>query len=384
MNVRHLPRLGALALSVALAACSTVRTPSPTDPLEGVNRTIFTFNDTLDKYTFKPVAQGYQWAVPQPIRTGVTNVFANVGDAYTAFNELLQLKITDFVSDIMRVTVNTFWGIGGLFDVASLMNLPKHQQDFGLTLGHYGVPAGPYVVLPLLGPSNVRDGVGTIADFELDPTSFIEPVSIRNYVFVVRLINTRANLLGASDLLSNAALDKYSFVRDAYLQRREYLLGNSSGGANALPNYDEEGPGSGPTGGAAGAGAGAAGAAGAGGAAAPGAGAAPTGPAQSAPVAPAPGTTPAPAKPGPSDQPAPAEPASQPGANAPANGAPGAAIASPPAAAPAAVDPNAAMTVPPAADASAAVAASQPMDTSVPGAQMMPRTLYFAPALKIK
>lgn len=370
MNVRHLPRLGALALSVTLAACSTVRTPSPTDPLEGMNRTIFTFNDTLDKYTFKPVAQGYQWAVPQPIRTGVTNVFGNVGDAYTAFNELLQLKITDFVSDIMRVTVNTFWGIGGLFDVASLMNLPKHQQDFGLTLGHYGVPAGPYVVLPLLGPSDVRDGVGTIADFELDPTSFIEPVSIRNYVFVVRLVNTRANLLGASDLLSNAALDKYSFVRDAYLQRRQYLLGSGNGGANALPNYDEEGTGAGPTGGAAGA-------AGAGGAAAPAAGAAPTGAPQAAPAAPASGAAPtpapSPAKPEPSTQPAPAAPAS----------APGAAIAAPQTDALASTDAGA-TAASPAADASSTVAANEPADPSVPGAQMMPRTPYLAPALKIK
>ena len=172
------------------------------------------------------------------MRAGVTNVFSNVGDAYTAVNELLQLKITDFFSDLMRVTVNTFWGLGGLFDVATMMNLPKHPQDFGLTLGHYGVPAGTVSRASVAGTERCSRGVGTIVDFELDPTSFINPVSIRNYMFVVRLMNTRANLLGASDLLSNAALDKYSFVRDAYLQRRAYLLGSGSGGgANALPNY---------------------------------------------------------------------------------------------------------------------------------------------------
>ena len=362
MNVRNLSRLGALALSVTLAACSTVRTPSASDPLEGINRSIFTFNDTLDQYTFKPVAQGYQWAVPQPVRTGITNIFSNVGDAYTAFNELLQLKITDFVSDIMRVTVNTFWGIGGIFDVASMMDLPKHQQDFGLTLGHYGVPAGPYIVIPVLGPSDIRDGVGTIADFELDPTSFINPVAARNYIFVVRLVNTRANLLGASDLLSNAALDKYSFVRDAYQQRRAYLLGNGgSGGGNALPNYDEEGPTDGAAKGAAGA-------------AAPGAGASPTGAAQSAPAKPAPGSTPAPATP------APAVPAPASGAgSSSSDAAPGTPSASANGSASDAVSSDASAPIPPVADASSG-AASQPIET-MPGAQMMMRV---SPATGIK
>ncbi|RKP45728.1 VacJ family lipoprotein [Pararobbsia silviterrae] len=345
MNVRHLPRLGALALSLALAACATTRTPSPSDPLEGMNRAIFTFNDTLDKYTFKPVAQGYQWAVPQPIRTGVTNVFANVGDAYTAFNELLQLKITDFVSDVMRVTVNTFWGLGGLFDVATLMNLPKHQQDFGLTMGRYGVPAGPYLVIPLLGPSDLRDGVGTIVDFELDPTSFISPVSLRNYIFVVRLVNTRANLLGASDLLSNAALDKYSFVRDAYQQRRAYLLHAGNGTSAPLPNYDDEGATDS-------------------GAAAPAAGAAPTSPGKAAPASPA--SSPAPTTPAPGSShptPAPAAPASDASPGASSDG--GAATAS-------SSD----------AVASAPVGASEPVEPSMPGSQMMMPSI--APALRVK
>jgi phospholipid-binding lipoprotein MlaA len=358
MNVRYLPRMGALALSMALAACATVKNPTPGDPLEGMNRTIFTFNDTLDKYTFKPVAQGYQWAVPQPIRTGVTNVFANVGDAYTAFNELLQLKITDFVSDIMRVTVNTFWGLGGIFDVASIMKLPKHQQDFGLTLGHYGVPGGPYLVIPLLGPSNIRDGVGTIADFELDPTSFIEPVSLRNYIFVVRLVNTRANLLGASDLLSNAALDKYSFVRDAYQQRRAYLLRDGKAESNALPNYDEEGTDSGAAGAT---------------------GVAPTGAAQAKPAQAASGAA-APAVPAPSTEPAPAAPS----APAPASGAGSSAVPVPAPVAPAAVSPTAPMTVPPAATASAPNAASEPMDPSMPGNQMMVPNPYLAPGIRFK
>jgi phospholipid-binding lipoprotein MlaA len=356
MNAQHTFRWGPVALAIALAGCSTVRTPSPNDPLEGVNRTIFTFNDTVDRYTLEPVAKGYQWAVPQPVRSGITNVFSNVGDVYTAVNELLQLKIADAVSDIMRVTINTLWGVGGLFDIASQVNLPKHQEDFGQTLGHYGVPAGPYLVLPLLGPSDVRDGFGTLVDFQLDPTSYINPVSIRNYVFVVRLINARANLLGASDLLSNAALDKYSFVRDAYVQRRAYLL--HDGSSNALPSYDDVGP-------TDGAGAAAASpAAGAGGLGTAGAAAAAT-PASAPGGASAAGTGEAPAAP------APAVPAS------------GAGVVVPAVPSPAAVAPSAPMTVPGAA--SAPGAASEPMNPVVPGAQMMPpMNQYFTPALRLK
>ena len=372
MKVQHNFRLGAVALALVLAGCSTVRTPSANDPLEGVNRTIFTFNDTVDRYTLRPIAQGYQWAIPQPVRSGITNMFSNVGDVYTAANELLQLKITDAVSDLMRVVINTIWGVGGLFDVASVVNLPKHSEDFGLTLGHYGVPAGPYLVLPLLGPSDVRDGVGTIVDFELDPTSYINPVSIRNYIFVVRLINTRANLLGASDLLSNAALDKYSFVRDAYVQRRAYLLHGSSGNGAPLPSYDDVGPtdGVGAAVASPAAGAGGLGTAGA---------AATALPASAPGGASAAEGAPAGAAGGESAQPSQAEPAA---AAAPASGASGAIVVAPAAPAPAAVSPTAPLTVPPAV--SPANAASEPVDTAVPGAQMVPPTLYFAPSFHLR
>lgn len=379
-----------VALAMVLAGCSTVRTPSPTDPLEGVNRTIFTFNDTVDRYTLQPIAKGYQWALPQPVRSGITNVFSNVGDVYTAVNELLQLKITDAVSDIMRVTINTLWGVGGLFDVASAVNLPKHQEDFGLTLGHYGVPAGPYLVLPLLGPSDVRDGVGTLVDFQLDPTSYINPVSIRNYVFVVRLINARANLLGASDLLSNAALDKYSFVRDAYTQRRAYLLHDGTG--NALPSYDDVGPTDGavaaPAAGATGTGA--AGAAAARPASAPESASAAgkaTG-AQAPAVSPSPASDAQPAVPASDtvpEQTAPAAPGAPAVPVAPASGA-GAAVPAVPAA-PAAVAPSAPMTVPGAAVPRAASApdSTEPVNPVVPSAQMMPpMNQYFTPALRLR
>ena len=135
------------------------------DPFESYNRTMFTINDKIDQYALKPVAKGYVWAVPEPVRNSVTNFFSNIGDVYIAANNLLQLKIADGVSDIMRVAINTVFGVGGLFDVATLAKLPKHDADFGLTLGHYGMPSGPYVVLPLLGPSTVRDTGGAVVDY---------------------------------------------------------------------------------------------------------------------------------------------------------------------------------------------------------------------------
>jgi phospholipid-binding lipoprotein MlaA len=241
MRTPHI-RNAALALAVAaLAGCATVQTPTKGDPLEGFNRTVFKFNDTVDTYALKPVAKGYVWAVPQPVRTSVTNFFSNIGDVYIAANNLAQLKIADGVGDIMRVVINTVFGVGGLFDVATLAKLPKHTSDFGITLGHYGVPPGPYLVLPLMGPSTARDSVGLVADYFGNPLTYVEPSGVSWALYGVNLINTRANLLQAGDVLSGAAIDKYSFVRNAYLQRRQYLI--SDGKANAaLPNYDESLP----------------------------------------------------------------------------------------------------------------------------------------------
>ncbi|NRO96407.1 VacJ family lipoprotein [Paraburkholderia sp. NMBU_R16] len=265
-----------LAIAVAmLAGCASVQTPTPGDPLESVNRGVFKFNDTLDTYALKPVAKGYQQVVPEPVRRSVTNFFSNIGDVYIAANELLQLKIADGVGDIMRVTINTLFGVGGLFDVATLAKLPKHAADFGITLGHYGVPSGPYLVLPLLGPSTVRDATGLVVDYYGNPLTYVQPSSVSWALYGLNLVNTRANLLTTVDVLSGAALDKYSFVRNAYLQRRRFLITGGDGDGAQLPNYDQSLPkydddGAAP--GAAGPGAGAAvtpGATGATGAAAP-------------------------------------------------------------------------------------------------------------------
>ncbi|WP_246796535.1 MlaA family lipoprotein [Burkholderia perseverans] len=274
------------AAVAAMSGCATVQTPTKGDPLEGFNRTMYKFNDTVDTYALKPVAKGYQWAVPQPVRDSVTNFFSNIGDVYIAANNLVQLRIADGVGDIMRVVINTVFGVGGLFDVATVAKLPKHTNDFGITMGHYGVPPGPYVVLPFLGPSTVRDTAGLGVDYVGNPLTWVNSDAVSWGLFGVNLVNTRANLLGAGDVLDAAAIDKYSFVRNAYLQRRQSLIAASGGpggkaaanvpdyGSETLPKYDLPDDGAAP---AAGAGAGAAGAA-AGAAVSPGA----TAPAQDA------------------------------------------------------------------------------------------------------
>ncbi|MBN3737545.1 VacJ family lipoprotein [Burkholderia sp. Tr-20355] len=242
IRIRHAAL--AIAAAAALSGCATVQTPTKGDPLEGFNRTMYKFNDTVDTYALKPVAKGYQYVVPQPVRDSVTNFFSNIGDVYIAANNIVQLRIADGVGDIMRVVINTVFGVGGLFDVATIAKLPKHTADFGITMGRYGMPSGPYLVLPLLGPSTLRDTAGLGVDYVGNPLTYVKPDGLSWGLFGVNLVNTRANLLGAGDVLDAAALDKYSFVRNAYLQRRQMLISNARGEAaatssnDALPKYD--------------------------------------------------------------------------------------------------------------------------------------------------
>lgn len=211
---------------VALSGCATTG-GDPRDPIEPVNRAVFQFNDTVDKAVLKPVAQGYKAVLPRPIRTGVTNFFANLRDPWIALNQILQGKIEEGATDFMRFVTNTTFGLAGIFDVASEGGMEKHDEDFGQTLGVWGLDTGPYLVLPILGPSNVRDGAGRVAD----SAAYVpwegpgwadagDEVAIRNSLTTVDLIQTRAGLLDASNVLEEAALDRYAFVRDAYLQRR--------------------------------------------------------------------------------------------------------------------------------------------------------------------
>jgi phospholipid-binding lipoprotein MlaA len=226
-----------LALLVT-SGCATGPERKPGDPFEPANRAIFTFNDKLDTYIAQPIAKGYQKVTPQPLRQAITNFFSNLGDADNFANNLLQLKITDAVQDLMRIAMNTTFGLGGLIDFATAAGLPKHHQDFGLTMGHYGVPAGPYLVLPLFGPSSVRDGIGMAVDVKANVINYFEP-AVRNPLYIAQFVSARSDLLGATDLLKQAALDPYSFVRDAYRQQRESLIRGSQGNNAPLPNYGE-------------------------------------------------------------------------------------------------------------------------------------------------
>jgi phospholipid-binding lipoprotein MlaA len=227
--------LAAASLSVLATGCATGPQANPQDPLEPMNRVIFKVNDTIDTYGAQPLAKGYKAVTPEPARLAVTNFFSNLSDVGNFVNNVLQGKGVDATETMMRIAINSVLGIGGLIDVATAAGLNRHSQDFGLTLGTWGVPAGPYLVLPIYGPSSFRDSMGVAASIYLDPAHYLDP-AWRNSLFGVNVINTRSNLLGATDLLSQAALDKYAFVRDAYSQRRQYLLNQ---GENALPSYDE-------------------------------------------------------------------------------------------------------------------------------------------------
>lgn len=223
-RLRIASRLTLVALVLGLSACATVTNPNPKDPWESYNRPMHNFNSGLDDKLLKPVAQGYADFVPAPLREMVSNVFSNVGDVYSSVNNLLQGKPVRALEDFMRVAINTGLGLGGILDIATPGGLPKYKEDFGQTLGVWGVPSGPYLVLPLFGPSSARDGVGFVVDRAMSPISYLSPLALSAGVSSLAFVDTRANLLGATNLLGDIAFDQYSFVRDGYLQRRNYLV----------------------------------------------------------------------------------------------------------------------------------------------------------------
>jgi phospholipid-binding lipoprotein MlaA len=236
-----------LACCCALAGCATGA--NPRDPYEGLNRKVYAFNETVDKAVLKPVAQGYVAVVPAIARKGVTNFFGNLGMVVTTLNDALQLKGTKVPVDFARFTTNLVFGLGGLIDVASELNIESRNEDFGQTLGYWGVNSGPYLVIPLLGPSSVRDASGLVVDVVASPLVYVEnnEPRVRWGLFALDVIDSRANLLQAESFLDTAALDRYSFLRDTYLQRREYLVhdgnppreGNGDGG-KSLRELEEE------------------------------------------------------------------------------------------------------------------------------------------------
>jgi phospholipid-binding lipoprotein MlaA len=191
------------------------------DPWEPLNRRVYAFNDVIDTAVLRPVAQAYEKVLPSFARTGVHNFLGNLSDVWSMANSALQLKGQATAETLMRVSVNTVFGLAGVLDVATEMGIPKRKEDFGQTLGYWGVPSGPYVVLPILGPSTVRDGLGLPLDFKGDPGQNVSDAAIRNSLTVLRVTDLRASLLKTVDSVKESSLDPYSFVRDAYLQKRE-------------------------------------------------------------------------------------------------------------------------------------------------------------------
>ncbi|HEU0200262.1 MAG TPA: VacJ family lipoprotein [Burkholderiaceae bacterium] len=234
-------RVACIAATVAGASgCATIPPgagENPADRLEVYNRHVFEFNEKADEYVLRPVAQAYVNVVPEGMRICVSNVFSNIADVGNALNNLLQGKPANAVSDLCRVAINSTVGLLGCFDVASKMGLAKSTEDFGQTLGYWGVGPYSYFVIPLLGPSTVRDAFGRVVDVYSDPLSYAQEAQVAGQT--LRIVDTRASLLQASRVLEGSGLDRYQFVRDAYLQRRRNLIHDGAAPSEKLPVYED-------------------------------------------------------------------------------------------------------------------------------------------------
>jgi len=215
------PRLTLAACAVVLVSgCATGPNANPADPIEPFNRQVSRFNDEVDDLVLRPVATAYREVLPSPVRTGVNNFFGNLSDVWSFANSVAQLKLQNSAQTFIRVNVNTFFGLGGILDIATEAGIDRKSEDFGQTLGRWGVPSGPYLVLPLLGPSTVRDAAALLVDRQGDLVGTVGDIPVRDSLYALRVVDERSNLLRASRLIGDAALDKYSFTRDAFLQRR--------------------------------------------------------------------------------------------------------------------------------------------------------------------
>lgn len=223
----------AILFAMTLSACAST---GNNDPLEGMNRGIYKFNDVTDKAVIKPIAGAYKAVLPSPVRSGVNNFFGNLGTFVSVINDLLQFKFDKAVTGAGRFVINSTFGIAGLVDVASMDGIEKRNEDFGQTLGHWGVGSGPYIVLPFLGPSSVRDTTGLVVDsVAFDPLAYVDDPATRNSARALKILDKRAQLLPGSDLLDEAALDPYAFMRDAYFQRRQNQIHDGN-----VPDLEEE------------------------------------------------------------------------------------------------------------------------------------------------
>jgi phospholipid-binding lipoprotein MlaA len=231
-----------LCLALSSSGCATYSAnQTPHDPWENYNRAIYSFNDTLDRYALKPVAKGYKWVTPDFVEKGVSNFFSNIEDVVVTLNDVLQGKFALAAQDSWRFLLNTTLGVGGIFDVATPLGLAKHSEDFGQTLGKWGVAEGPYLMLPFLGPATVRSASGRLIDWPTDPLTYINPAITRYSLTGVEFVDNRAQLLDASKLL-DTAFDPYTFMRDAYVIHRRKLAYddqfNSNGDDQQLDDLD--------------------------------------------------------------------------------------------------------------------------------------------------
>lgn len=224
--------------ALALSGCASTHARNPADPLESFNRAIYQFNDTVDKAAIKPIAKGYNAAMPEPGKIMVSNFFSNLEDLITTINDLLQFKFAQAASDGSRFLFNSTFGVFGLFDVTT--RLEKHDEDFGQTLGYWGVGPGPYIMLPILGPSTFRDGVGLYADSRPSPIRRTDHMRTRNQLYVAQGINARAQLLDKEKILDEAAVDRYEFIRDTFLQRRKSLVYDGNPPRVRYDDFDDE------------------------------------------------------------------------------------------------------------------------------------------------
>jgi phospholipid-binding lipoprotein MlaA len=228
----------ALAAIALTSGCAAPRTSTVSDPLESFNRGMYQFNDVVDKAIAKPVAQGYDAVMPVPGKMMVSNFFSNLDDVIVTANDLLQLKFTQAASDGSRFLFNSTFGVFGLLDITS--RLEKHDEDFGQTLGYWGVGSGPYIVLPILGPSTLRDSVGLYADSRPSKLRRVSHMRTRNQLYITKAISRRAELLEQEKVLDEAVIDRYAFIRDAYLLRRQSLVHDGNPPRQKYDEYDEE------------------------------------------------------------------------------------------------------------------------------------------------
>ena len=239
-NMKKLTAVVLIAMMCTVSGCATTNR----DPLEGINRGIYKFNDVADRYAMKPVAKAYKAVAPEPVRTGISNFFSNLGTLTTIVNDLLQLKFAQAFTDAGRFVINSTFGIAGFIDVAGKDNIAKHNEDFGQTLGYWGVGSGAYLVLPILGPSTVRDVTGLAFDtVTSDPVTYLHntgQIRAHNQVRLVQFLDKRTQLLDAKDLVDDASIDPYAFMRDAYLQRRASQVQDGLVPAELLQDDDFE------------------------------------------------------------------------------------------------------------------------------------------------